>query len=428
MLEILNKSICYVIMYLTGYFIINKITGKTINVGKKTFLYIIVHALTSIFLHETDYQTSYSIIIFLLSIVVYKNIFKLDLSQSTVLCSIFMAIMIFADVGVTSVLRLFYTQDMIRASFILSIVANLLISILSIIIINIKVFLNKIQKFYKNIYTKKLMISIAFLIMLLIGFILLLYNFANNQVNEEVYIVNIIIVILFVVIASIYIDSKNDYKTLYDEYDNLFSYVQNFEEWIDKEQLNRHEYKNQLAILRTISKDKKVNAKIDEILEDTLNVKDTITSNLKNIPNGGLKGLLYYKSAIAQKNKINLSVDVSLKKSTSLKQLQETQIKDLCKLIGIYFDNAIEAATDTKEKYIMLEIYELNDSIKFVISNTYYNTIPASERNVKGISSKGENRGNGLYFANNIISKNKWLESVQEEIDNLYVQTLIIRK
>ena len=428
MLEILNKSICYVIMYLTGYFIIKKITEKEIKIKKSTIIYIILHALASIFLHKTEYQTSYSIIIFLLSIILYKNMFGVDLSQSTILCSIFMAIMIFADVGVTSFLRLFYTQDMIRESFILSIVANLLISILSIIIINIKNFVNKIKNFYKNIYAKKLIISILFLVMLLIGFILLLYNFANNQVNEEVYIINIIIIILFTVIACIYIDSKNDYKTLSDEYENMFKYVQNFEEWIDKEQLNRHEYKNQLAVLRTISKDKKVNAKIDEILEDTLSVKDTVISNLKNIPNGGLKGLLYYKSAIAQKNNINLSVDVSIKKSTYLKEINETQMKDLCNLVGIYFDNAIEAAVETKEKYVLIEIYELKETIKVVISNTYLNTVPASNRNKKGVSSKGESRGNGLYFAQNIVAKNKWIKSVQEEIDNLYIQTIIIKK
>ena len=428
MLQILNKSICYVIMYLTGYFIIKKITGKEAYINKQVILYILLHAFISIALHQTEYQTSYSIIIFLLSIVVYKNLFKIDLTKSTILCTIFMAIMIIADVGVTFILRLFFTQDLIRQNFFLSIAANLLISILSNIIVGIKVLNEKIREFYKNIYTKKLIVSILFMVMLLIGFILILYNFANNQVNEEVYIVNIIIVIIFSIITYIYIDSRNDYKKLRDEYDNLFSYVQNFEEWIDKEQLNRHEYKNQLAVLRTISKDTKVNAKIDEILKDTLSVKDDVTSNLKNIPKGGLKGLLYYKAAIAQKQNINLSVDVSLKKNTNFRKLTESQIKDLTNLIGIYFDNAIEAAAETKEKIVTLEIYEIKETIKIVISNTYANTIPSGKRNEKGISTKGENRGNGLYFAQNILSKNKWLESSQEEIDNYYIQNLCIKK
>ena len=428
MLEILNKSICYIIMYLTGYFIIKAITKRKVAYTMTAFLYILLLWFISVFSHKTEYQAAYSIAVFLFNIVVYKKVFNIQLSQSAILCAIFMAIMTIADIGVTSVLRIFYTQDAIRSSFVLSIIANLLISIASVGIINIKVVRNKIKKFYFSLNDKKLWINISFLVLLIIGFYFIVYNIANNNINEGPYITNLVILIIFSIITYIYIDSRNEYKTLSEEYDNLFSYVQNFEEWIDKEQLNRHEYKNQLAVLRTISKDKKVNAKIDEILEDTLSVKDTVISNLKNIPNGGLKGLLYYKSAIAQKNNINLSVDVSLKKNSWYKKLQENQIKDLCKLVGIYFDNAIEAAVETEEKYIMIEIYEIKDIIKIVISNSYQNTIPATERNLKGVSSKGENRGNGLYFAKNIISKNKWLEDSQEEMDNLYIQTLIIKK
>ena len=38
---------------------------------------------------------------------------------------------------------------------------------------------------------------------------------------------------------------------------HLFSYVyKHFEDWIEKEQLNRHEYKNQLAVLRCLTKGK----------------------------------------------------------------------------------------------------------------------------------------------------------------------------
>ena len=428
MLEILNKSICYVIMYLTGYFIIKAITKRKVAYTMTTFLYILLLWFVSVFSHKTEYQAAYSIAVFLFNIVVYKKVFNIQLSQSAILCAIFMAIMTIADIGVTSILRIFYTQDAIRSSFVLSIIANLLISIASVGIINIKVVRNKIKKFYFSLNDKKVWINISFLVLLIIGFYFIVYNIANNNINEGPYITNLVILIIFSIITYIYIDSRNEYKTLSEEYDNLFSYVQNFEEWIDKEQLNRHEYKNQLAVLRNISKDKKVNEKIDEILEDTLSVKDTVISNLKNIPNGGLKGLLYYKSAIAQKNNINLSVDVSLKKNSWYKKLQENQIKDLCKLVGIYFDNAIEAAVETKEKYIMIEIYEIKDMIKIVISNSYQNTIPATERNLKGVSSKGENRGNGLYFAKNIISKNKWLEDSQEEMDNLYIQTLIIKK
>lgn len=71
-----------------------------------------------------------------------------------------------------------------------------------------------------------------------------------------------------------------------------------------------------------------------------------------------MKGLIYYKTAIAQNNKIHVSADISLKKNNLLKKLPDNKIKILCRLIGIYFDNAIEAAKETKKKTVTIEIYE----------------------------------------------------------------------
>ena len=50
------------------------------------------------------------------------------------------------------------------------------------------------------------------------------------------------------------------------------------------------------------------------------------------------------------------------------------------------------------------------------------------DRNEKGVSSKGEGRGNGLYFASKLIKENDWLEQKQDIVDRYYIQELIIRK
>ena len=113
--------------------------------------------------------------------------------------------------------------------------------------------------------------------------------------------------LIFFVLATLFIKSKNSYDKLNSEYESMFNYVQNFEDWIEKEQLNRHEYKNQLAVLRCLTSEKKVKDKIDEILEDSINVEGEVVHQLKTLPKGGIKGLMYYKSAIAQKNKIDLN-------------------------------------------------------------------------------------------------------------------------
>lgn len=427
MLQLVSKILCFPIMYFTGYFVIKQIVGTVPASTKSSLIYIILLGIVSVLLRQEDYAIVYTVIIFLLNIVVYKKVFKIDLCQATIVVSIFMVLLMISDVVITPFVRIFFTAEQVKTDPFLATLANAIIGAFSVGIISVKVLNNKVKNFYKNIRNKKIVINMIYLIVLIIGFCYIVYKFASNPIDKT-YISNLVILISFSVIAYIYIDSKNDYKVLSDEYDSLFEYVQNFEGWIEKEQLSRHEHKNQLAVLRTLAKDKKVKSKIDELLDDNINIEDEVVNKLKDLPKGGLKGLMYYKAAIAQKKKIKLVVDVSLKSKTKFKNLSEEQIKTICKLIGIYFDNAIEASVETRNKYLLLEIYELSDMINIVISNSFVMSDNFSNRNKKGISTKGEGRGNGLYYASNILSKNKWLESKQEVIDDYYIQTLSIKK
>ena len=177
-----------------------------------------------------------------------------------------------------------------------------------------------------------------------------------------------------------------------------------------------------------MTKEKKIKDKIDEILEDNINIKDQAVTNLKNLPKGGIKGLMYYKAAIAQKQKIHLTTDVSINENGILSKLSEKNIRVLCKLIGIYFDNAIEAAAESRKKNLTIEVYELKDKVNFVFSNTFKNHKNMKDRNKKGVSSKGEGRGNGLYFASKLIKENKWITSKQEIIEKYYIQEISINK
>ena len=428
MLQVLTKFICFLIMHIAGYYIINRISDRKPIIDKKTILYIIGLAAIVISIHSVQYTPMYSITIFMLNILAYKLIFRLEWNQAIIATSIFTIILIPADILVTTILRTILTQEQIRSEIIPSILANFMIAITSILLLNIKFILKIVKKFYTNFSTRKVFSEIIVFILIIVGFGFLAYNFATYNVTDQNYFANMVAVIIFISVAIIYIQSKNKYQTLSDEYDNLFNYVQNFEEWIEKEQLNRHEYKNQLAVLRSIAKDKKVINKIDEILEDNINIEGEVVSQLKELPKGGIKGLIYYKVALAQKKKIKLIVDTSLKSKSYLQKLSENQIKDICKLIGIYFDNAIEAAEKTKEKYVLLEIYDLSDKVNIVISNTFKETDNLDNKHEKGISSKGEGHGYGLYFANKILSKNKLIESNQEVIEKYYIQTISIKK
>ena len=429
MLEALVNIICPTILIVTGIYIMKILTDseeKIITV--KNVILIVVGVMISFISYQTTYSGFNTIISYIINIVIYKSIFKKSVIQTILFASIAMIIVFISDIICTPILLLLFTPQDAKKIWYLRILCNILISIVSIIIIyisNKKGITSKISGKIETICNYETIIAV---ILMIIMFVIVGYNLFVNKIVNTVIVNNLILVGIFCYLLYVFAKEKYQHNNLLNEYDSLFTHIQTFEDWIEREQLNRHEYKNQLAVLRCMTKEKKVKDKIDEILEDNINIEDQAVTQLKGLPKGGIKGLMYYKAAIAQKHKINLTTDVSIENKGILTKLSEKEVKVLCKLIGIYFDNAIEAAAESRKKNVTIEIYELKDKVSFVFSNTFKKHKNMKDRNEKGVSSKGEGRGNGLYFASKLIKENDWLEQKQDIVDRYYIQELIIRK
>ena len=423
----LGVFISSVLMSYAGFYVIKKIINSQEQLLKiKNILLILLLAIATVLLHKVEYTGIESFIIFLINIIIYKLIFKIPIEESAIVVSIMMVIMFISDMLSATLLKFIFTIKEIRSTGLLTLIASTIVCTIEIIIININVIKMTFQKFYKYCKIKTSLTNIIYFIALIVGLCYFTYNI--TMFNNIKYLVNALLMLSFGILSYIFINNRNNFNQLTDEYDNLFSYVQNFEDWIEKEQLNRHEYKNQLAVLYCLTKEKKVKEKINEILEDNINIGGEVINQLKLLPKGGIKGLLYYKVAIAQKKKINITADVSLENKSILNTLEEQEIRVICKLIGIYLDNAIEAAEETRKKNILIEVYELPNKVCFVFSNTFKKKDNFNDRNKKGITTKGEGHGNGLYFASKLIEQNEFLESKQDVIDGYYIQQLIIKR
>lgn len=429
MLDMISKVVAAICAIFSTFFVSKKILRNTDKVFTfKNIILLILFVFISVAVYNVTYSPVAPLIIFLSMIIIYKVSFKLNLTRAIITVCVVFLLYFVADMMIGILISSLFGAVQMRTNPYIFMFSNFCVFLLTVLLALIPFVKTKMILFVDKVEKSKYYDKIIFFILILIVFSLILYNISVAAKFSNSYLIDVIIMFIFFALAFIFINEKNNRDKLNDEYDRLMEYVENFENWIEDEQLNRHEYKNQLAVLRTLAKEKKVKTKIDEILEDNINIKDEVVNKLKDLPKGGLKGLMYYKAAIAQKQKIKLAVDVSLKNNTILKKLSENQVRIICKLIGIYFDNAIEAAIETKKKYVILEIYELSDKVNIVFSNTFKTSNDIKKRNEKGTTTKGEGHGNGLYFANNILSKNKWLDSKQEIIDGYYIQTLSIKK
>ena len=427
MLPLIVKFIIGLIMAITSFLIVKRLLKNNEKISLYTVLIILIITLPTVILYQTKYNAFILLITYVLSIILYKRYFKINLVTSIILCSFEILILTLSDLVVSSINLTIFSYEEMRSVWYISIINNIVIGLLSIAISSIKVFSNRINYICKKVDNKTGYKIAIFAIISILLIAILFYNITTIFKLDLYYSITIIALVGLFILYYFYISEKANYEKLNDEYNILFDYVQAFENWIDDEQMYRHELKNNLSIIRSMTNNKKIIEKIDEMLKFSIIIEDKDIEDLKNIPKGGLKGLLYYKVALAKNKKVKMVVEVSPKVKTVLKKVPNKKIRDICIILGIYLDNALEAAEESKEKTISLEIYEANKKLNFTISNTYKNIIPLKNMRKKGFTTKGKNHGKGLYYADKMINKVKWIEISQIFLNNYFIQKICVK-
>ena len=125
------------------------------------------------------------------------------------------------------------------------------------------------------------------------------------------------------------------------------------------------------------------------------------------IPAGGLRGLIYSKILAMKESEITYKLQISNDiKTIDLINIDDSLMLDICKVVGVYLDNSIQAVETLTSKQILIEFYLENKDLVIAVSNNYNGTIELEKLEKKGYSSKGEGHGYGLALAKDIINKN----------------------
>ena len=306
------------------------------------------------------------------------------------------------------------------------IIANLVVVLVTILIFKI----NKVQKFVKDIiswYLTKGILNDILVISLVIT-TLLFFIKQNYQEIENINDFLFLLIFFFGVVIFItgYFKEKTNNNKLTSEYDQLLQYVKTYEEVIEEKSKNQHEYQNQLILIKEMlgARNKKVRDHISELLEiEDQTEKYNWLNKLKNIPNGGLKGLIHYKITEMMKKDIKLYVDINDNVNNKrINKYLNDNLHDISKIIGVYIDNAIEAAVDSKQRYIIIEAMIENNKLDFSVSNTYSGTIDFNSIDKEGYSKKGKGRGYGLSLVQDIINRRKDIDQYREFNGIFFVQ------
>lgn len=310
-----------------------------------------------------------------------------------------------------------------------SILGNMIIGIMLILmVLLLRKPLKTVVNYKLSNNVKIVTVSALTLITIAIFFYNLIGNFRHDN---DIYTYLLVIITLIVILVTL-LRQKIDNENMFKKYDDLLTIMKNYESDIEEQRTINHESKNELLTIRSKlseENDKELCSYIDSIIGDKKSVKSAKFSKFKYLPSNGLKGFFYYKFIEAEKRGIKVSLNISkLVENSYLGDMKTKDFKDLTRIIGVYLDNAIEAASTSKDKKLGIEIYEVKGIIQIIISNTYDNAIEKDKVGNERYSTKGKNRGHGLLLVKRILNENNRITSETKITDSLYIQTIKINE
>ena len=188
-------------------------------------------------------------------------------------------------------------------------------------------------------------------------------------------------------------------------YRDMERYSRHIEELYKEVRSFRHDYTNLLTSLRLGIEEEdmeEIKEVYDSVLKDSsekLQDNKYDLGRLVNIRDRALKSLLAGKFLKAREKDIVFNVEVPEEI-----QVEGMSLLDFLTIVSILCDNAIEASAEASQPYVSIAFLKSGAKENFIIENSIKEEgIDVSEIFSFGVSSKGEERGVGLYTVMKIV-------------------------
>lgn len=309
---------------------------------------------------------------------------------------------------------------------------NIIAFLLSLFLIRLKC----VKKLYKflvgttdNISTKTLVLVLSVVIVMTNFYAASQYYRMNSK---YMLIINSSFIIIYSFIVFKMLEQKNRYIKISNKYNMTNTTLKELEQNVTRLKITNHENKNQLLTIRNMIKKGEDSKSLIKHIENIVNTKikddETLMLQTSTITNSMISSIVYSKMLTMKEN----DVDVDLIISRDIKDLYLSDIPDelaveVCKIIGVYLDNALEEVSKYEEKIINIEFYAEKKTLCIAISNNFEGEIDFEKMDNLGYTTKENGHGYGLSLAREIIESNDKLSSEREIKDNIFKQILKIK-
>ena len=373
------------------------------------------------------------IIIILLTLIAINFFFvSKNLKKSIILVVISQMILALSEFSFVIICSIFFGDDIYELLFEVfpSIILNIYILSVSVIIVKQKFTYKLYQLFYNN---SKSFENIIYPLIIIITLVIATVESHMKLPLTLVLITNIVMAIIFISIIIASTKIKDRYNKINDKYQTSVSSLKEYEVMIDKFRVDTHENKNEFLTIRNMIRDdgdkEKIIKYIDKLVDNKIKDNDKIMKQTAKIPKGGLRATIYSKLCLMDKLKIKYNLNISRDvRTTDLIKLDEELVLKICKILGVFLDNSIEAVKELKKKEISIEMYTIENQLCIDITNNFKGSLDLDKINNIKYTTKGNGHGYGLTLVNNILSEEQGkLENERSINRDTFTQTLKIK-
>lgn len=432
--KLIQLLISGVIITISNVYISGKLLNKKANF-KNYLTYIIISLmyLSTVLNYMYNNQYIRILTITILMALFIKILYNEKVNKSIVVVITLQLLYMITEIifiSTISIIFKFNSNDIANNQF-GTVLANFVISSLSIILANlkyVKTFYNFFVKITNKVRNTQIIAAAIFIVV--IANILAMINYYKVEFGYLL-IFNAFMTLGCFGIVVYSLKTKNSYIEVNNKYSTTLNSLKEYEDILNKYRVSNHENKNQLLTIRNMlpKEDKKIISYIDKILENKHKDSDKAMRKTAVIPAGGLRGLIYSKVLVMDERKIHYDLDFSssIKTVDLINKIDESTMLDICTVIGVYVDNAIDEVTNLKDKNICIEMYLDDNDLIIAISNNYAHKIDLDKLEEKGYTTKENGHGYGLPLTREIINNNNRLKNEKRISKEIFTQVLKIK-
>lgn len=433
--DILVGFLCGAIMAVANIYMWNKLHDEKIDF-KNYKVYLVGIVLPILLILNFSFINSYLRILTLVIVMILCNylLFPKEKNANIVVPIIGEFILIISEVIISI---LFFIMLKIEGNDFLvlyagTIIGNFTIGLNSILLVNLKIFkkiTDKVTDVISNI-NKNILIIVLGILIIIINFLLAIPYYKIK--TAYIIVFNAITIVVYSFIVFKMFEEKSRYIKMNNKYNMTNTTLKELEQNVTRLKITNHENKNQLLTIRNMIKKGEDSKSLIKHIENIVNTKikddETLMLQTSTITNSMISSIVYSKMLTMKEN----DVDAALIISRDIKDLYLSDIPDelaveVCKIIGVYLDNALEEVSKYEEKIINIEFYAEKKTLCIAISNNFEGEIDFEKMDNPGYTTKENGHVYGLSLAHEIIESNDRLSSEREIKDNIFKQILKIK-